>query len=248
MKILYTCSVSVQGGKSSYRQGSVLAWNQAWTCIAEDLTICQHRQDKTTTGMYVLNILLLLRIYFYNTLIINSVCYTYLCRCFYRNSAVTCVRTSVLLVIYFNKKSLYGIRGYPQFHSSTVWKWKTAIIRYNIYYNIYYKLIFLIKRSVKKLTVELWNCGTVLCLCMFKMLELSIIHYQVLSLPSAHIPQSILNGLTFASRFRWLFTGKVDDGGGVFQNYFCIFESTRRYFHSLQKNKIYFSCFFSLSW
>ena len=61
--------------------------------------------------MGVLNVLLLLQFLFHNPLIINSVCYAYFCRCFYRNSAVTCVRTSVFLAIYYNKISLHSIGG-----------------------------------------------------------------------------------------------------------------------------------------
>ena len=59
----------------------------------------------------VLNVLLLPPVLFYNTLIINSVRYAYFCRYFYRNSAVTCARTSLFLAIYSNKKSLHSIGG-----------------------------------------------------------------------------------------------------------------------------------------
>ena len=61
--------------------------------------------------MDVLNVLLLLRFLSYNPLIINSVCYVCSCRYFYRNSALTCARTSLFLAIYFNKKSLHSIGG-----------------------------------------------------------------------------------------------------------------------------------------
>ena len=104
-------------GKSSYRQGSVLAWNQPWTWMSRRMTICQHRQDKTTAMMDVPNILLLLRFLFYNPPIINSMRYAYFCRHFYRNSAVTCARTSLFLTIYFNKNLYTARKG---FYSSTV--------------------------------------------------------------------------------------------------------------------------------
>ena len=58
-----------------------------------------------------------LRFLFYNPLIINSVYYAYFCRCFYRNSAMTCERTSVFLTIYFNKNLYTARKG---FYSSTV--------------------------------------------------------------------------------------------------------------------------------
>ena len=54
-----------------------------------------------------------LRFLFYNPLIINSVCYAYFCRCFYRNSAMTCERTSVFLAIYFNKNLYTALGGIP---------------------------------------------------------------------------------------------------------------------------------------
>ena len=60
------------------------------------MTICQHRQDKTTAMMNVLNVLPLLRFCFYNTLIINSVRYAYLYRCFLSYQCTDMrVRTSV---------------------------------------------------------------------------------------------------------------------------------------------------------
>ena len=97
-------------GESSYRQGSVLAWSQPWTWMNWRMTICQHRQNKTTAMMDVLNVLLLLRLLFYNPLIINSVCCVCFCRYFYRNSALTCARTSLFLAIYFYK-NLYTALG-----------------------------------------------------------------------------------------------------------------------------------------
>ena len=73
-KTFTSLSACYRAGKSSYRQGSVLAWSQSWTWMSRRMTICQHCQDKTTAMMDVLNVLVLLRFYFYNTLIINSVC------------------------------------------------------------------------------------------------------------------------------------------------------------------------------
>ena len=58
-KNLYIPLCTVLGGKSPYRQGSVLAWNRPWTWMSRRMTICQHRQDKTTAMMDVLNVLLL---------------------------------------------------------------------------------------------------------------------------------------------------------------------------------------------
>ena len=120
IKTFTSLSTRCWAGKSSYRQGSVLAWNLSGTWIARRMTICQHRQDKTTTMMDVLNVLLLLRFYFYSTLIINSVCYAYLCRCCYCNSAVMCIIPLDFLSVFWIK-NLYTARrvsSVPQFHSS----------------------------------------------------------------------------------------------------------------------------------
>ena len=108
--------------------------------------------------MAVLNVLLLLRFVFYNPLIISSVCYACLCRCFCRNSAVTCVRTSVLLTM-LCKKSLHSKKGVlsstvPQFEND-----RLLFRRYNIYINIY--IINLFSQSQRSVNNELWNCGTV---------------------------------------------------------------------------------------
>ena len=136
LKKLYIPLCTVLGGKSSYRQGSFLAWNQPWTWMSRRMTICQHRQDKTTAMMDVPNILLLLRFLFYNPPIINSMRYAYFCRHFYRNSAVTCARTSLFLTIYFNKNLYTARKG---FYSSTVLQSEImdCYRRYNIYINIY---------------------------------------------------------------------------------------------------------------
>lgn len=67
--------------------------------------------------MDVLNVQLLPPVLFYNTLIINSVRYAYFCRYFYRNSAVTCARTSLFLTIYLTKIFTQQEKG---FYSSTV--------------------------------------------------------------------------------------------------------------------------------
>ena len=70
---------------------------------------------------------------------------------FYRNSAMTCERTSVFLTIYFNKKFLHSVRGVlsvlsPQSENERL---LLDVIIYIIWiYYIYYKLIFLIKHSV----------------------------------------------------------------------------------------------------
>ena len=143
-------------GKSSYRQGSVLEWSQPWTWIVRRMTICLHRQDKTTTMMDVLNVLLLLRFYFYSTLIINSVCYAYLCRCCYCNSAVMCIIPLDFLSVFWIK-NLYTARrvsSVPQFHSSKMIDCYLDVIIYIIY------IINLFSQSQRSVNNELWNCGT----------------------------------------------------------------------------------------
>ena len=97
-------------GKSSYRQGSVLAWNQPWTWASRRMTICQHRQDKTRGDDGCSKCTAAPPGFFYNPLIINSVFMSVSVGVFYRNSAMTCVRTSLFLAINFNK-NLYTALG-----------------------------------------------------------------------------------------------------------------------------------------
>ena len=142
------------GRKSSFYPGLFLVWTMPWTCIAEDLTICQHCQDKTTTMMDVLNVLLLLRFYFYSTLIINSVCYAYLCRCCYCNSAVMCIIPLDFLSVFWIK-NLYTARrvsSVPQFHSSKMIDCYLDVIIYIIY------IINLFSQSQRSVNI---NCRTV---------------------------------------------------------------------------------------
>ena len=110
-------------GKSSYRQGSVLAWNQPWTWMSRRMTICQHRQDKTTAMMNVLNVLPLLRFCFYSTLIINSMRYVYLCRCFlsYQCSDMRCAPLFINYVLVKNHYTVWKV-----FLSSSVLSPKTT--------------------------------------------------------------------------------------------------------------------------
>ena len=89
--------------------------------------------------------------------------------------------------------------------------------------------------------------------CIFKILKLSIIHYLALSLATCYIPPIHTEKVDFSAHVRWLVTGfltfnvecwTLNEEGWKINTAeylvgvrgFCIFESTRRYFHSLQKN------------
>ena len=106
------------------------------------------------------------------------------------------------LAIYLIKKSLHGIGGVHSVHSLQ-FENERLLLDVIIYIVIYIiKLIFLIKRSVNN---ELWTVDTVdsvVPFVLFKMLELSIIHCPVLSLPSAHIPPIHTERVDFLPMFR----------------------------------------------
>ena len=145
--------------------------------------------------------------------------------------------TSVFLAIYYNKISLHSIGGVYSVYSLQSENERLLFRRYNIYiinYILYYKLIFSIPTLREQWTVDcrLWTLQV--SNVIFKILKLSIIRYLVLSLTTCHIPSIHTERVDFQSRVLLSFDWK---GGrwGYFSNIFCIFESTRRYFHSLQK-------------
>lgn len=55
-KKLYISVCALPGGKSSYCQGSFLAWNQPWTWMNRRMTICQHLTGDVRTEKWTKNI------------------------------------------------------------------------------------------------------------------------------------------------------------------------------------------------
>ena len=74
LKKLYISVCALQGGKSSYRQGSVLAWNQPWTWMNMRMTICQRLTGDVRTEKWTKNIREQGVVYQNNILNINLMC------------------------------------------------------------------------------------------------------------------------------------------------------------------------------
>ena len=123
------------------------------------MTIYQHCQDKTTTMMDVLNVLLLLHFYSHNPLIINSVCYACLCRCCYYSSAVMCfIPLDFLSVVLIkNHYTARRVSTVLQFYSLKMKDCYLDIIIYIIYIYIIY-IINYFSQSQRSVNM---NCRTV---------------------------------------------------------------------------------------
>ena len=149
-KNLYIPLCAVQGGESSYRQGSVLVWNRPWTWANRCMTICQHCQDKTTAMMDVQNALLLPRFCSYNPLIINSVCYPYPCRCFlsYQCSNMRCAPLLISYVLIKNHYTAWRVFLNSSFLSSKI---------IDCYFDVIIYIINFFSQSQRSVNNELRN-------------------------------------------------------------------------------------------
>ena len=123
VKILYIPLCALQGGKSSYRQGSVLAWNQPWTWMNRRMTICQHPTGDVRTEKRTKNVSGKGAVYQNNTLNINLIYSCCLLHISSANSAVIVKHQSfskVELSLHCQDRGLYTV---IQLCSYAVLKW-----------------------------------------------------------------------------------------------------------------------------